>query len=93
MSNGNEGNRQEFQTHRSEDLVAKLDGEFVVFTTDGSPDTQEDVPHGLGRKPRGFFVVGSDKAGSIYDGGTANTDTTLSIKASIATMAIRLYVF
>ncbi len=80
-------------TEKLTGLLAKLDGEFISGTTNATPDTEDAFTHTLGRIPKGFVVVGADKAGSIYDGGTANTTTELNLKGSAASIAFKIYVF
>ena len=74
-------------------FLAKLDGEFISGTTNATPNTEDTLTHTLGRVPKGFIVVGKDKAGDVYDGGTANTDTNLNIKCAVASVTVKIYVF
>lgn len=74
-------------------LIAKLDGEFVTYVSNATPDTEDTVTHTLGRVPKGYFVIRKDKAGDIYDGGTADTDTELHLKCAVATVTATIYVF
>ena len=70
-----------------------VDCELVDYTSNGTPDTEDTVVHGLGRVPVGFLVYSLDKAGIIYDGGTANTAVNLYLKCSVATVASKIIVF
>lgn len=80
-------------SEEASDLAAKLGGQFISGTTNATPDTEDAFTHSLGRIPKGFLVVSKDKAGDIYDGGTANTTTALNLKCSVASVAFKIYVF
>lgn len=95
MSGRDAQNSQKNILHSEEaaDLAAKLGGEFITGTTNATPNTEDAFTHTLGRVPKGFMVVGKDKAGDIYDGGTANTTTVLNLKCAVASVAFKIYVF
>lgn len=62
-----------------------ISGEFQIFTSDASADTEFSVTHSLGVVPQGYIIIGQDKAGSLYqldDTGTAWTSTTIYFKSS-----------
>jgi predicted acetyltransferase len=70
-----------------------VDARRVSVTSDGIPGTEFSVAHSLGKVPTGYIVYGQDKAGSVYDGATPNTATTLYLKSDAATGLFRLIVF
>jgi len=70
-----------------------FDCKLVTYTSNGTPDTEDTLAHGLGRTPTGYLVYGMDKAAIVYDGGTAFTATNLYLKCNVATAAVRLIVF
>ena len=73
--------------------VGNLDAQFLLVTT-STADTDVAVLHGLGRVPVGYWVVGKDKAGVVYDSGRESwTDTRLTVRCSVATVKVRLVVF
>lgn len=85
--------REVHNTSNVEELLVKLDGEFVIGVTNGTPNTEDAFAHTLGRVPKGFIVVSMDKAGIIYDGGTVNTTTEINLKGDTASIAFKIYVF
>lgn len=48
---------------------------------------------GAPRLPVGYMVIGQDKAGTTYDGTTANTVAKLYLRNDVATVALKLWVF
>lgn len=56
-------------------------------------DTTFSVTHGLGRIPVGFHVMSKNKAVDVYESGVAWTNTTISLKASVATATVKLFIF
>jgi len=70
-----------------------MDANRVSVTTHATPGTEFSVAHGLGKIPAGYIVAGQDGAGSVYDGATANTSTTLYLKSDVASKIFRLIVF
>lgn len=59
----------------------------------GTADTEFSVSHNLGRVPSGFVVTKTNKAGIVYDSGTAWTATAIYLKCSAANTAVTLQVF
>lgn len=70
-----------------------IDWAEVSYASNGAPDTEDTVPHTLGRIPTRFIVTSQDKAGSVYVSGTAFTATNIYLKTSAATVAVKLFVF
>ncbi len=66
----------------------------AAFTsaTFSSIDSEVAVSHGLSKIPTGYIIIGSTAALSVYDSGTANTDTNLYLKSNAVGTA-RLLVF
>lgn len=75
------------------DKAGNLSGVFCVYTSNGTADTEDAVPHTLGRVPRGYVAVLQDKAAVLYDSGTAFTTTTLYLKSTAASVAWTVLVF
>ena len=67
--------------------------ESVSSTDTGTANTEFAIAHHLGRTPAGFLVTRLDKAGSVYDSGTAWTETAIYLKCSAANAAVTLRVF
>lgn len=70
-----------------------LDVSTVSVTSNGSANTEDAFAHTLGRIPVGYLVVNQDKAASVYASGTTWTKTTIYLKTSVATVALKLRVF
>lgn len=68
-------------------------GRQITLTSNGTANTEDTVVHDLGRVPRGFLVIKQDKAASVYDSGTAWTQSRIYIKTSVATVALTLWIF
>lgn len=71
----------------------QLGGVFVTYTANATPNTADTLTHNLGRVPQGFIVIGANLAATVYDGGGANTATTISLKCSVASVVSKLLVF
>lgn len=59
---------------------------IVRGTTDSTANTNTAFTHNGGRIPRGIIVYFQDKAGSVYDGGVANTATVINLRGSVASI-------
>lgn len=70
-----------------------FDGRRVAVTSHATPGTEFSVAHTLGKVPIGYIVIGQAGAGSIYDGATASTKTTLYLKSDAAATSFRILVF
>lgn len=65
----------------------------VSVTSHATPGTEFSVSHLLGKTPTGYIIYGQAGAGSIYDGTTSNTATTLYLKSDVASISFRIMVF
>lgn len=74
------------------DKAGDLDAVWVVFTSNGTANTEDAVAHTLGRVPKWWLVMIPDKAAVLYDSGTAHTTTTAYWKTSAATVAWKVIV-
>ena len=68
-------------------------GQAVTFTSHVTPDTEDSVAHSLGRVPTGFLILNRDKAGIVYQSGTAWTTSAIFVKTSVASMTTTILVF
>ena len=75
------------------DKAGNLSGVWVVFTSNGTANTEDAVTHSLGRVPLGYRPAKQDKSAVLYDSGTAFTDTTIYWKSSATTVAWTVLVF
>lgn len=72
-------------------LLDNFDSQILTVTI---PTANVDVAvsHGLGRVPQYYVCLGSLAATTLYDGSSANTASTLYLRATVATTA-RVWVF
>ena len=72
-----------------------IDCRLVSFTSNATPDTEDEVAHTLGKTPQGYVVYGKDKAGDLYTstGGTAWDATNMYLKCTVASVAYKIIVF
>jgi hypothetical protein len=70
-----------------------IDVRRVTVVSNVTPGVEFSVPHLLGKIPLGYIVAGQNLAGSLYDGTTPNTATTLYLKSNTASVSFRLIVF
>ena len=70
-----------------------IDAVWTAYVSNGTANTEDTVAHSLGRIPVGMFTGTPDKAASIYSGSTAWTATNIFLKASVATVTVRVLVF
>jgi len=68
-------------------------GTWVSTTTPAVANTDFTVVHNLGRLPSGWIVAMQDKAASVYLGATLATTTDLTLRCSVASVAVRLFIF
>lgn len=69
-------------------------GQFLTITTNVTLNTESTFNHTMGAIPVGYLVLGQDKAGSLYQlatTGTAWTNTTISLKCSVASVTFKLF--
>lgn len=74
-------------------LSDNIDGIWSSTTTAGVANTDFTVTHNLGRVPSGWIVAMQDKAASVYLGSVAATSTAITLRCSVATVAVRLFIF
>lgn len=70
-----------------------LDVRRVSVVSHAVAGTEFSVAHGLGKVPTGYIVYGQSAAGSLYDGSTANTKTTLYLKSNATGTTFKIIVF
>lgn len=70
-----------------------MDAVRVSFVSHATPGTEFSVSHELGKVPTGYFVIGQTGAGTIYDGVTPNTKTTLYFTSDASSKTFRVIVF
>jgi len=70
-----------------------FDGVTVSFTSSGVADTENTVPHTLGKIPTSFIVLSLDKAAAVYKGTTTFTTTNIYLKSNVASTVIKVLIF
>lgn len=75
------------------DKAGNLDAKYIVFTSNGTANTEDAVTHDLGRIARYYTPVSQDKAATLYDGGTTPTSTTIYLKSSATSVAWVVLIF
>src|SRR3989337_89823 len=68
-----------------------VDGVWVSYTSNATPDTQDSVAHTLKRTPKGFLVMSINKAGTVYKSAAFDA-TNLYLKCNVASTAVVLFV-
>jgi hypothetical protein len=67
-------------------------GVFYNYTTNAIADTQDTINHNLGIVPIGFLTLSLDKGAVLYKGATAWTSTQIFLKATLASVAARIFI-
>lgn len=68
-------------------------GQFQVVADTGSADSELTIAHDLGYAPYGFILVKNDKAGVVYESGSAWTIDDVYLKCSAANSNITVFLF
>ena len=74
-------------------LTDNLRGDFVEYTTNATPDTEDEVSHNLKTIPTGYIVVKKNKACDIYTGTTDWASSKVYLKCSVASATVKIYLF
>ncbi len=69
-----------------------IEGTWVSILTPASPDTDFTVTHGLDRLPVGVIPMRKAAAVDIYTGSLADTTTTVTLRATIGSVAVELFI-
>jgi hypothetical protein len=69
-----------------------IDGVLVIVTNTGVANTEFEIVHNLGRIPTMFDLKRSNVALSVYDSGTAWTNTKIFVKCTAANAKITLHI-
>ena len=70
-----------------------FDAEIITVADTGLANVEFTTAHTLKRVPTGFIVLNNNKAGIVYDSGTAWTSTAIYLKCSVASCTIKILVF
>jgi hypothetical protein len=66
---------------------------IITVADSGVADSENTVAHTLKRVPIGFLVLNINKAGTVYDSGTAWTTENIYLKCDVVSCAIKLLIF
>lgn len=69
-------------------------GQFVTYTTNSTPNTQDTVSHQLGSIPIGYIVISKSAACDVYqqsNTGTTWTKSNLYLKATASNVTVTLF--
>jgi hypothetical protein len=69
-----------------------INGSWINTTTPVAPNTDFTVSHNLGRIPSGYWIMTKDRAVDIYTGSVAATATQLTLRATVASAVVRLFI-
>ena len=69
-----------------------IDGTWINVVAPVAPNTDFTVNHNLGRIPVGYWIMIKDRAVDVYTGSIAATNTALTLRATVASAVIRLFV-
>ena len=69
-----------------------INGSWINVTAPVAPNTDFTVNHNMNRIPSGYWVMQKDRACDVYTGSVAATATQLTLRASVASAVLRLFV-
>jgi len=69
-----------------------INGSWINVVAPVAPNTDFTVNHNLGRLPVGYWIMEKDRACDVYTGGVAATTTQLTLKATVASAVLRLFI-
>ena len=70
-----------------------FDANILTVSDTGIANTEFSAAHTLKRAPTGFIIINNNKAGVVYDSGTAWSVTTIYLKCSVANCTVKILVF
>jgi hypothetical protein len=69
-----------------------FDGSWININTPVTPNTDFTMNHNLGRIPAGYIVMEKNAACDVYTGSVVATKTAITLRATVAGVAIRLFI-
>lgn len=69
-----------------------INGSWINVVTPVAPNTDFTVNHNLQRIPSGYWIMQKDRAVDVYTGGVPSTSTQLTLRATVASAVIRLFI-
>jgi hypothetical protein len=78
---------------QNNDKAGNFNAVWCVFTSNGTANTEDTIPHTLGRVPLAMLVSVPDKAAILYRGTTTWTKDNIYLKTSVASVAWKVMLF
>ena len=69
-----------------------ISGNWINVVTPVAPNTDFTVNHNLQRLPVGYWIMQKDRACDVYTGSVAATTTQLTLRATVASAVLRLFI-
>lgn len=69
-------------------------GQFITYTTNATPNTEDTINHQLGSIPIGYLIISKSKSCDIYqqaNTGTSWTSSKIFLKSTVASTSITLF--
>ncbi len=73
-------------------LADNVSGAWINVVAPVTPNTDFTVTHNLNRLPVGYWPMQKDRACDVYTGSVASTKTQLTLRATVASAVLRLFV-
>lgn len=73
------------------DRGENIHGQFQVYTSNGSANTEDTIAHTLGSVPIGYIVLKQDKASNVYLGSTAWTSSNIYLKQTGTSVSTTIF--
>src|SRR5882762_11568874 len=73
-------------------LPDNISGSWINVVAPVAPNTDFTVNHNLQRLPVGYWVMQKDRACDVYTGSVAATTTQLTLRATVASAVLRIFV-
>ncbi len=73
--------------------AGNFDGQWIQFTSSGTPDAENTVAHSLNRIPTGYIVGQRNKGAVLYNGSSTWTSSNIYLKCNVATTVFRIFVW
>jgi hypothetical protein len=70
-----------------------ISGAWATVITPGTPNTDFVITHNLGRVPVGYLIMIKNAAVDVYTGSTGATKTQITLRATVASVTIKLFIF
>lgn len=72
--------------------IDNINGSWINVVTPVAPNTDFIVNHNLQRTPSGYWIMQKDRAVDVYTGGVPSTVTQITLRATVASAVIRLFI-